>query len=113
MVKYCNINKIVAFDTEPRLTRRLRGGRRNHANNRVNRRINNHRRKFDERMCELAAEVDNSDNEENEEVAAAECIEDIPDIAGFRMTRDEIVQGRTDADGLMCQNMILSHFAHG
>ena len=45
-------------------------------------------------MCELAAEVD-SDNEEEEEAAAAECIEDIPDIAGFRMTRNETEQGTT------------------
>ena len=88
-------NKIVVFDTEPRLTRRLLRGRRNRANNRVDRRTNNHRRKFAERMCELAAEVENSDNEEDEEVAAAECIEDIPEIAGFRVTRDEIEQGRT------------------
>ena len=46
-------------------------------------------------MCELAAEVDNSDNEEDEEVAAADCIQDIPDISGVRMTRNETAQGRT------------------
>lgn len=61
-------------------------------------------------MCELAAEVDNSDNEEDEEVAAADCIQDIPDISGVRMTRNETAQGRTDADGLMCQKIIFSPF---
>ena len=52
--------------------------------------MSNKRRKFAEKMCELAAEVDNNgNNEEEEDVAAAGCIEDIPDIAGFQMTRDE------------------------
>ena len=77
----------------PRLNRRFRGGRRNRAFNRFERRANNRKRKFAESMCELAAELDNSDNEEDEEAAAADCIEDIPDVTGYRMTRDEAEQG--------------------
>ena len=78
----------------PRLNRRFRGGRRNRASNRFERRANNRRRKFAESMCELAAELDNGDNEEDEEAAAADCIEDIPDVTGYRMTRDEAEQGQ-------------------
>ena len=74
--------------------RRSRGGRRNRAFNRFERRANNRKRKFAESMCELAAELDNSDNEEDEEAAAADCIEDIPDVTGYRMTRDEAEQGQ-------------------
>merc|ERR1712027_136717 len=76
----------------PRLNRRFRGGRRNRAFNRFERRANNRKRKFAESMCELAAELDNGDNEEDEEAAAADCIEDIPDVTGYRMTRDEAEQ---------------------
>merc|ERR1712190_31736 len=78
----------------PRLNRRFRGGPRNRAFNRFERRANNRRRKFAESMCELAAELDHGDNEEDEEAAAAaaDCIEDIPDITGQGMTRDEAEQ---------------------
>ena len=73
-----------------RQTGRRRNGRRN------GRRVGrvNERRKFAERICELAAEVDNEDNEDEEEAAAADCIEDIPDIAGFGLTRGQAAQGR-------------------
>jgi len=87
----CTASDPARAGRNPRLTGRLRRGRRNR-NNRVDRRTNNRRRKFAERMCELAAEVDNSDNEEDEEVAAADCIQDIPDISGVRMTRNETAQ---------------------
>ena len=69
--------------------RRRQTGRRR--NGRVGR--DNKRRKFAERICELAAEVDNEDDEDEEEEAAAECIEDIPDMAGSGLTRGQAAQG--------------------